>query len=294
MDNNSSLQLGIAALKAGNKDQARTYLLKAVQQEPNNEQAWGWLSNLSTNNNERAYCLREVLRINPGNEQAKKMLAGIPVITPKAASPSRKFNLLSPKMMMIGAAVIVVVLVVVGISWAMNNVGTDTFLGHPLGDSWNNLTSEDQGGVTVTIPRLVVFYKSSLTPKEQKWYNASNAFYNTSTICELYIIATNSTGGIMSIYPDQGLLVANGEQVQLMKYSFYTSGTMGGQIFPGATINGEITFGLTNVNPDTITSMTITFNAPHDEYFLSYGDRYVISLDLSHHEWVDKPQNLMP
>lgn len=39
------LQLGIAAYKAGEKDKARSYLLKAVREQPDSEQAWGWLSN---------------------------------------------------------------------------------------------------------------------------------------------------------------------------------------------------------------------------------------------------------
>ena len=74
MDNNSSLQLGIAAFKAGNKEQARFYLLKAVHEEPNNEHAWGWLSNTAATDEEKIYCLQQLVQINPNNTAVIKLL----------------------------------------------------------------------------------------------------------------------------------------------------------------------------------------------------------------------------
>jgi len=63
----NSLQLGIAAFKAGNKDQARFYLLKAIREEPNNERAWGWLFNTATTDEEKIHCLQQVVKISPNN-----------------------------------------------------------------------------------------------------------------------------------------------------------------------------------------------------------------------------------
>jgi tetratricopeptide (TPR) repeat protein len=74
MENKNALQLGIAAFKAGDKVQARFCLLKAVRDDPNNEQAWGWLSNTAETKNERIECLHRVLRINPKNSAAEKVL----------------------------------------------------------------------------------------------------------------------------------------------------------------------------------------------------------------------------
>ena len=74
MENATSLQLGITAFKAGEKDKARFHLLKAVREEPNNEQGWGWLSNTAETEEERIHCLRQVLRINPQNTTVKKMV----------------------------------------------------------------------------------------------------------------------------------------------------------------------------------------------------------------------------
>jgi tetratricopeptide (TPR) repeat protein len=70
----NSLQLGIAAYKAGDKQMARSYLLKAVRENPESEQAWGWLSTTATNLEERIHCLRQVIRINPANISADKLL----------------------------------------------------------------------------------------------------------------------------------------------------------------------------------------------------------------------------
>ena len=70
----NALQLGIAAFKAGDKEKARFYFLRAVRQEPNNEQAWGWLSNTTVITKERIYCLQQVVKINPLNTSAKKLL----------------------------------------------------------------------------------------------------------------------------------------------------------------------------------------------------------------------------
>lgn len=97
-DPQDSLQLGIAAYKAGQKETARAHLLKAVREQPDSEQAWGWLSNTAQKPEERIYCLRQVVRINPANSSAAKLLkelegndwlaAGPPAAVPEKASVS--------------------------------------------------------------------------------------------------------------------------------------------------------------------------------------------------------------
>ena len=73
----TSLKLGIEAVKAGRKDNARQLLAAAIKQDPNSEQAWGWFYNVCNNDEERTKCLKEVLRINPSNEVARKKLADL-------------------------------------------------------------------------------------------------------------------------------------------------------------------------------------------------------------------------
>jgi hypothetical protein len=323
------LQNAINLLKAGKKVDAGNIFARLVKANPNNEDAWLGLSACVVLENQKRDCLKQVLRINPQNQYAKKAIANLEIASvlevpsqdepisniskkqgaglnrnevkppehPPVASnaiPIKAFNNIhfTPQIALkIAAAVIIVVLIILGLNWVGNNVGADTFYGHVVGYSWNNLATVQEGGVSVEIARLTVYDKSSLSKQEQKYF-ATNAFYGLNTICNLYFRITNNTDQIMSVYANQGLLVANGEQVQLSSFMYTTSGTLGGEIFPGATISGVMTFGLKKVTPDTINGMTITFSPPSDKNFISYGLPYVFNLNLSQHEWVDKPDDL--
>lgn len=69
------LELGIAAARAGNRQEARMYLEAATFAEPENEQAFLWLSFVMDDRKLAMRCLERVLNINPNNEQAKRGLA---------------------------------------------------------------------------------------------------------------------------------------------------------------------------------------------------------------------------
>ena len=77
MGTNGILEKGIAALKAGQKAEARRLLAQVVQQDKNDETAWLWLSGAVETDEQRAYCLKRVLAINPKNESAKKGLQSL-------------------------------------------------------------------------------------------------------------------------------------------------------------------------------------------------------------------------
>jgi hypothetical protein len=322
------LQNAIGLYKTGKKTEAGAIFARIVKANPNNEQAWLGLSACIVPEEQKKYCLNQVLRINPQNEHAKKTLAGLefkPVFeapiqdkhasnvsqvqSPRPqqfASKSRKYSTANntvPKdwstvlrniyitpqtALKIAATLIIIISIILGINWVGNNVGTEIFYGHPVGYSWNNLATIEQGGVSVEIARLAVYNKSSLSKQDQKAF-ATNRFRDLNTICNLYFRITNNSDRIMSIYPTSALIMVNNEQVQS---SYSTSGTLSGEIFPGATVTGIITFGLKNITPNTINNMRITFSRPHDNYFDSYGQDYVFYLDLSAHKWLDKPDEL--
>ncbi len=67
---NELTQQGITALKAGDRAAARRILAAAVRQSPDDSQAWLWLSGAVERDQERLDCLRQVLRIEPGNTRA--------------------------------------------------------------------------------------------------------------------------------------------------------------------------------------------------------------------------------
>ena len=90
---NDLLQQGIASCKAGKRDEARRIFLTAVKQNPDSEGAWGWMSNVCHTDQERIHCLKQILRINPGNEKARQSLDRLlappfPSELPLASGPS--------------------------------------------------------------------------------------------------------------------------------------------------------------------------------------------------------------
>ncbi len=65
------LRQGIAAAKAGDVERASELLLKVVDIDEYNEQAWLWLSSVVESDADREVCLENVLSINPENKLAK-------------------------------------------------------------------------------------------------------------------------------------------------------------------------------------------------------------------------------
>ncbi len=63
---------GISAYRAGNKEEARTLLLRAVEIDQYNEQAWLWLSAVVETPEEQRTCLENVMTINPNSDRAKQ------------------------------------------------------------------------------------------------------------------------------------------------------------------------------------------------------------------------------
>jgi hypothetical protein len=68
------LQLGMAACKSGERDQARKLLATFLKQNVDNEAGWGWLFYASDTDKDRLYCLKQIIRINPQNEKAVQLL----------------------------------------------------------------------------------------------------------------------------------------------------------------------------------------------------------------------------
>ncbi|HLU10279.1 MAG TPA: tetratricopeptide repeat protein, partial [Oceanobacillus sp.] len=81
-------QQGIAAAKAGQKDQARQLLQQSIRIEPNNEAAWLWLASVARDQRERVFCLQKILEINPNNETAIRALEGLTGATEAPAAPA--------------------------------------------------------------------------------------------------------------------------------------------------------------------------------------------------------------
>ncbi len=72
------LQEAIAAIKAGDKATGKRILIDEVLRDnPRNEVAWLWMTQVADADEDRLNYLRHVLKINPDNEAAKRGLAAI-------------------------------------------------------------------------------------------------------------------------------------------------------------------------------------------------------------------------
>lgn len=69
------LQQGIAAARAGQKNQAYETLLQVVELDENNVQAWLWLSTVIDDPADKLVCLENVLELDPSNRHAQAGLA---------------------------------------------------------------------------------------------------------------------------------------------------------------------------------------------------------------------------
>lgn len=86
MNPDQLLKQGIAAYKAGRKEEARELFYQTLELDRNNEQAWMWLSGAVDTNRERRICLEEVLALNPNNAIAKRGLEHLQALSEEPLS----------------------------------------------------------------------------------------------------------------------------------------------------------------------------------------------------------------
>jgi tetratricopeptide (TPR) repeat protein len=83
------LQQGIAAARAGKRAEARALLMRVVEADERNEQAWMWLSGVVDDPDDMRTCLHNALELNPNNTQARQGLAWVDSkYGPAPAAPS--------------------------------------------------------------------------------------------------------------------------------------------------------------------------------------------------------------
>lgn len=77
----------INAVKAGDLTGARKLLESVLEQDPDNQNAWLWMSAAVSTDDERRHCLEQILRLDPENAQARRGLEKLGG-TPSAAKPT--------------------------------------------------------------------------------------------------------------------------------------------------------------------------------------------------------------
>lgn len=96
MSEQDFLQAGISAIKSGDRQKAASILSQLIKEYPRSERGWYLLGMCVSTFEQRQYCYRQVLRINPNNPDAQKQLALLsapaPVSTSQAVAPPSTHN----------------------------------------------------------------------------------------------------------------------------------------------------------------------------------------------------------
>ncbi len=158
--------------------------------------------------------------------------------------------------------------------------------------AWNFLGEQESGGVKVEIGRVLIAEKSAIDQDFSK-DGKDTTFDNRLILAEIIFIVSNNTDKVISIYPDQGKVIASGEQVDLV--DFLWAGTnigdnVSGEIYPGVTVIGGLWFGFKRISLSDIQEMTIVFDAPTDENYNTLGTDFKFVLDLSDRKFEPLPE----
>lgn len=103
MDNPSLTQRGITAQKAGDRQKARELLRRAVEENPQDVNAWMWLSGAEETDEARLECMEAILRVDaqhkvarPAAELLRKKL-GYPALIPQPPMVPEETQLSTPE-----------------------------------------------------------------------------------------------------------------------------------------------------------------------------------------------------
>ena len=78
----------IAAIRRGQTAHARRLIQAALRDNPRDTLAWTWACEVATTLEDRIYCLRQILAVDPNHAEARRYLAQLQATLPPAAVPS--------------------------------------------------------------------------------------------------------------------------------------------------------------------------------------------------------------
>lgn len=159
----------------------------------------------------------------------------------------------------------------------------------------NYVVSQTQGGVTISIVRVVCGDRDYLAPKVG--LDKSSEFDNVKTACEFILEVKNASGHTIHIYPDQGQVVIGDEQIEpLTDYhgSITSMEDISGEIKDGVRRVGGFWFGVRRTAWNEIARIGFYVGAAVDESFKRLGDDF--SFEISTEGWglAPLPDELKP
>lgn len=136
----------------------------------------------------------------------------------------------------------------------------------------------DRGGVVIRL-RVIGFVLMEGMPAEfHEGVSYFSAWEDVVTVGLIDLSVTNTTDKKVSVYPDQGTVVAGDEQVDV---DIWLSEDVGGDYFAGVMKQGSVLFGLKRADVTALDSVRYVVNAPFEaERFESLGEDYEFVIPL--------------
>lgn len=153
--------------------------------------------------------------------------------------------------------------------------------------AWNYPAEINSGGVTIQIGRVLIAEKTAFGDE----FASSPYFEGKPVVVEVFFVVRNDAGITMNIFPEQGVALVGGEQIDLLYDSTsVTNGeSLSGQILPGVTKIGGLWFGVRRTPLDQVQKLEIIISAPSDNSGTTYGSEYHFQIDLSERKAEEMP-----
>lgn len=168
------------------------------------------------------------------------------------------------------------------------------FVDNPNVFALNYLGQVESGGLEVEVLRVFVAPVSDMNSEFQEALKEVDAFEGSEVVSFIAFRILNTTDQKLSVYPDQGTIQVNSEQIEVFPFTFGSEigDNLGGDIFPGAEKVGGFWFGINRNQPSEINNMIVRFSGPSDEGFSRTGPDFEINLNLEDRRFDELPAEI--
>ena len=159
----------------------------------------------------------------------------------------------------------------------------------------NYLGLVQTGDLEIEVLRVFVSPLAFQEPEFQEAIQRFSAFDGADVVSFIALRIRNNGEKTLNIYPDQGDMQINAEQIDLFSYALSSSlgDDLGGEIFPGAEKIGGFWFGISRNAPVEIETMILRFDGPSDaDSYSRVGPDVELVLDFAEHRFDEIPLEL--
>lgn len=160
--------------------------------------------------------------------------------------------------------------------------------------SANFLATQESGGMTVELARVIVATKDAAEQAFGVKFSENDAFNESNTVVEVLFRVTNHTDAPLRVRLNDALVAINDEQVNLQDWSYVSAfgNDLNDNVLPGATLQGGVWFGLKRTEPADVSRIIVSASAPFNADYDDVGDDILMEGNLSDHVWQPLPEEL--